>query len=314
MTLADRIVVLRDGRVEQIGRPLDLYDDPANQFVAGFVGSPRMNFLAAEVVARDGPALTLALVNQGGARLTLPVAGRRRRRPAGGRACGPSISAARARATATSSWRSTWPSTWAPPATSTPTPRSASSWSIEREESRAEVGLDRLTVSIPARQAYLFDAAGARLKCRTQTMERQGETTVATKLRWGILGPGTIARTFAGGVAHSRTGTLVAIGARDPGQGRLCRGLPRRAGARRLRGAARRPRGRGGLHRHAAPAPCRVGDQGGRGRQARAGREADRADRATRPTRSSTPRGGPAPSWPRPSCTGCTRRPRSSSS
>ena len=50
MTLADRIVVLRDGRIEQIGRPLDLYDDPANQFVAGFVGSPRMNFMAAEVV------------------------------------------------------------------------------------------------------------------------------------------------------------------------------------------------------------------------------------------------------------------------
>ena len=49
MTLADRIVVLRDGRIEQIGRPLDLYDDPANRFVAGFVGSPRMNFMAGEV-------------------------------------------------------------------------------------------------------------------------------------------------------------------------------------------------------------------------------------------------------------------------
>ena len=54
MTLADRIVVLRDGRVEQIGTPLELYDDPANLFVAGFIGSPRMNFLAAEVVARRG--------------------------------------------------------------------------------------------------------------------------------------------------------------------------------------------------------------------------------------------------------------------
>ena len=81
MTLADRIVVLRDGRIEQIGAPLDLYDDPANQFVAGFVGSPRMNFMAAEVVAADAPALSLALVNQGGARLALPpVAGRRGRR------------------------------------------------------------------------------------------------------------------------------------------------------------------------------------------------------------------------------------------
>ena len=42
--------------------------------------------------------------------------------------------------------------------------------------------------------------------------------TQASKIRWGILGPGTIARAFAGGVAHSRTGALVAIGARDPGK------------------------------------------------------------------------------------------------
>jgi len=45
MTLADKIVVLRDGRVEQIGSPMELYNNPANQFVAGFLGSPAMNFL-----------------------------------------------------------------------------------------------------------------------------------------------------------------------------------------------------------------------------------------------------------------------------
>ena len=45
MTLADKIVVLRDGNIEQVGAPLDLYDDPDNVFVAGFIGSPRMNFL-----------------------------------------------------------------------------------------------------------------------------------------------------------------------------------------------------------------------------------------------------------------------------
>jgi ABC-type sugar transport system ATPase subunit len=45
MTLADRIVVLRDGRVEQVGAPLDLYFRPRNRFVAGFIGSPMMNFL-----------------------------------------------------------------------------------------------------------------------------------------------------------------------------------------------------------------------------------------------------------------------------
>jgi multiple sugar transport system ATP-binding protein len=45
MTLADKIVVLRAGQVEQVGRPMDLYNDPANVFVAGFIGSPQMNFL-----------------------------------------------------------------------------------------------------------------------------------------------------------------------------------------------------------------------------------------------------------------------------
>ena len=49
MTLADKIVVLRAGRVEQAGAPLDLYHDPANKFVAGFIGSPAMNFVTGRV-------------------------------------------------------------------------------------------------------------------------------------------------------------------------------------------------------------------------------------------------------------------------
>ena len=49
MTLADKIVVLRAGRVEQVGAPLELYHDPANRFVAGFIGSPAMNFVAGTV-------------------------------------------------------------------------------------------------------------------------------------------------------------------------------------------------------------------------------------------------------------------------
>jgi multiple sugar transport system ATP-binding protein len=53
MTLADRIVVLRAGIIEQVGSPLDLYNHPANLFVAGFIGSPRMNFLAAEAEAGE---------------------------------------------------------------------------------------------------------------------------------------------------------------------------------------------------------------------------------------------------------------------
>src|SRR6202012_4439937 len=49
MTMADKIVVMHDGIVEQIGTPLELYDKPDNQFVAGFIGSPAMNFLKGKV-------------------------------------------------------------------------------------------------------------------------------------------------------------------------------------------------------------------------------------------------------------------------
>ncbi|MGO4842523.1 ABC transporter ATP-binding protein, partial [Rhizobiaceae sp. 2RAB30] len=49
MTLADRIVVMNGGLVQQFGEPLDLYDDPDNRFVAGFIGSPKMNFLDTSV-------------------------------------------------------------------------------------------------------------------------------------------------------------------------------------------------------------------------------------------------------------------------
>ena len=52
MTLADKIVVLREGRIEQLGAPMDLYRDPDNRFVAGFIGSPAMNFLDGTVAAQ----------------------------------------------------------------------------------------------------------------------------------------------------------------------------------------------------------------------------------------------------------------------
>lgn len=54
MTMADKIVVMRDGRVEQIGTPLHLYDNPANVFVAGFIGSPSMNFMHGKIILNDG--------------------------------------------------------------------------------------------------------------------------------------------------------------------------------------------------------------------------------------------------------------------
>ena len=55
MTMADKIVVLRAGRIEQVGTPLELYNHPCNQFVAGFIGSPRMNFVPAAHVPHAAP-------------------------------------------------------------------------------------------------------------------------------------------------------------------------------------------------------------------------------------------------------------------
>jgi ABC-type sugar transport system ATPase subunit len=60
MTLADRIVVMNQGRIAQAGKPLDLYYHPANLFVAGFIGSPAMNFFKAKVDAKDGATATLS--------------------------------------------------------------------------------------------------------------------------------------------------------------------------------------------------------------------------------------------------------------
>jgi len=58
MTMGDRIVVMRDGLIQQIGSPLELYDTPANKFVAGFIGSPAMNFFDADII-REGDAISL---------------------------------------------------------------------------------------------------------------------------------------------------------------------------------------------------------------------------------------------------------------
>jgi multiple sugar transport system ATP-binding protein len=67
MTMADKIVVMHDGIVEQMGAPLDLYDNPVNMFVAGFIGSPAMNFLRGKI---DGQSFVL----EGGQRLPLGTA------------------------------------------------------------------------------------------------------------------------------------------------------------------------------------------------------------------------------------------------
>ncbi|MDM0115937.1 sn-glycerol-3-phosphate ABC transporter ATP-binding protein UgpC [Variovorax sp. J22R133] len=70
MTMGDKIVVMRDGRIEQTGSPLELYDSPANQFVAGFIGSPAMNFLPG-TLRRNGSGAHVELAD--GTRLDAPL-------------------------------------------------------------------------------------------------------------------------------------------------------------------------------------------------------------------------------------------------
>ena len=72
MTLGDRVAVLRDGRLQQVAAPGELYDRPANAFVAGFIGNPPMNLVPARVLRPEGERLTLAVGEQ-----TLAVSRRR---------------------------------------------------------------------------------------------------------------------------------------------------------------------------------------------------------------------------------------------
>jgi lactose/L-arabinose transport system ATP-binding protein len=165
MTLADKIVVLRDGNIEQMGSPLDLYDDPANQFVAGFIGSPKMNFMAANVKEADGASVTLELVNQGGAVVRLPVAN-------GAIKAGDSVvlgvrpehfgreGEGDADLTVSIEVAEHLGSTSFIYANTT----SGEQIIIEREESRSEIGQDQVTVSIPADRAYFFNQNGERLR------------------------------------------------------------------------------------------------------------------------------------------------------
>lgn len=81
MTMADKIVVLRLGHVEQVGAPLELYNNPANRFVAGFIGSPKMNFLKAEIESHDASS---AGIRVGGGKISL-------QRPARGASVGQKI-------------------------------------------------------------------------------------------------------------------------------------------------------------------------------------------------------------------------------
>ncbi|CAN7256374.1 sn-glycerol-3-phosphate ABC transporter ATP-binding protein UgpC [Mesorhizobium amorphae] len=164
MTLADRIVVLKAGNVEQIGAPLDLYDDPANRFVAGFIGSPKMNFLAAKVVEADNGSATVELVNHAGARLRKPlqttppavgadvVLGVRPEHffDAGQGDCDIAVKADVAEHLGSVSY--------------VYADAGDTELIIEREASRQRASGDHLVVSIRAGKALLFDTKGARIR------------------------------------------------------------------------------------------------------------------------------------------------------
>ena len=163
MTLADRIVVLNAGNIEQIGAPLDLYDDPANRFVAGFVGSPKMNFLAGRIAESGGGAAVIELVNHGGARLRKPLAdlpslgdeivlGVRPEQffDAGEGDCDITLKADVAEHLGSVSY--------------VYARAGKEELIIEREASRHRANGDHVTVSIKADRSLLFDSAGARLR------------------------------------------------------------------------------------------------------------------------------------------------------
>ncbi len=164
MTLADKIVVLRAGNIEQVGAPLDLYDDPANRFVAGFVGSPKMNFLDATIIGSGADSVTLALDSDPAMRLTLPIKEGVNEgakvslgiRPehfadAGGGDADLTVHVDVAEHLGNTSY--VYART-----------EGGEQLIIERPESRDVGNRDRLTVGLSARRAFLFDSKGERLR------------------------------------------------------------------------------------------------------------------------------------------------------
>ncbi len=79
MTLADKIVVLDKGVISQVGSPLELYNAPANKFVAAFIGSPSMNFFGVDIAAMNGPTANVVLPGGRAGRVAYEAADRRAR-------------------------------------------------------------------------------------------------------------------------------------------------------------------------------------------------------------------------------------------
>jgi multiple sugar transport system ATP-binding protein len=142
MTLADRIVVLSAGCIEQVGTPLELYEHPCNLFVAGFIGSPKMNFVGATVVDADADASRA----RPGEPVTLGV------RPEHWRAGG-GANAVATKVTFVESLGSTTHAYCELPGLDEPL-------TVELDGRARPRGGEALVLSVPREEGYLFDAAG----------------------------------------------------------------------------------------------------------------------------------------------------------
>jgi lactose/L-arabinose transport system ATP-binding protein len=164
MTLADKIVVLRAGNIEQTGAPLDLYDDPANQFVAGFVGSPKMNFLKAEVIEAGAGTASLALVDDRSVRLSMPIANTVETGMPVTLGIRPEHFADAGRGDADLTVSIDVAEHLGNTSYIYATTAGGQQLIIERPESRSAGNRDQLTIGLSAKRIFLFDSAGKRLR------------------------------------------------------------------------------------------------------------------------------------------------------
>jgi lactose/L-arabinose transport system ATP-binding protein len=164
MTLADKIVVLRAGNIEQVGAPLDLYDDPANRFVAGFVGSPKMNFLDATIIGSGADSVTLSLDSDPAVRLTLPTKARLNDGARVSLGIRPEHFSDGGQGDADLTVHVDVAEHLGNTSYVYARTEGGEQLIIERPESRDVGNRDRLTVGLSARRAFLFDSKGVRLR------------------------------------------------------------------------------------------------------------------------------------------------------
>ncbi|AYM82952.1 MULTISPECIES: ABC transporter ATP-binding protein [Agrobacterium tumefaciens complex] len=164
MTLADKIVVLRAGNIEQVGAPLDLYDDPANRFVAGFVGSPKMNFLDATIIGSGADSVTLSLDSDPAVRLTLPTKARLNDGARVSLGIRPEHFSDAGQGDADLTVHVDVAEHLGNTSYVYARTEGGEQLIIERPESRDVGNRDRLTVGLSARRAFLFDSKGERLR------------------------------------------------------------------------------------------------------------------------------------------------------